>query len=802
MHNLDSFLNGYIDILTIGESKLDESFPTSQFVLPGYQKPFRLDKTSQSGGLLTYVKTDIPARQLFHHKFEKDMQVITIEINLRKQKWLVVSIYRPPSQNLVNFLTNLSEALDFYNRTYDNIIVAGDFNSEPTHPVFNNFMNLNNLYNHIKHKTCWKSKNGSCIDLILSNRKHSLQYSSVIETGLSDHHLLIYTMLKIKYIKLPPVTIRYRQYKNFNNEQFLAELQFCIANNVIASYKEFENIFTNILDKHAPLKAKLLRANNRLHITKNLRVAIMKRSKLKNIANKSNNPNDMANYRRQRNLVVNMNRKAKKSYFNSIDANSSSKHFWKACKPLFSNKSNAINERIQIVEEGELVNNSSEIATIFNNYFNRITDNLNIPIWYHDNLPYDDSMVSIINKFKSHPSILNIKTKLRNSTTFNFTHVSENEVKCVINSLNGSKKVSGSIPVKILKLAVHVCTPILTTCFNDAIDHCSFLDELKLADIIPIHKKESTTIKSNYRPISLLPAISKIYEKLIANQITKFSDQFLSKYLCGFRKGYSSQYALLNMLRDWQKCLKNSGKVGAILMDLSKAFDCLPHDLLIAKMEAYGFGITTLKFMFSYLSKRKHRVRIGSFVSDWLEVLLGVPQGSVLGPILFNIFINDLLYSTTSSSICNFADDNTMYVCDTTIENVISRLKCDITNVSRWFECNHMVTNPEKFHIIFPGTENSNIALNINGEIIGSSNIVTLLGIDIDDTLSFQPYVKKLCKRANQKTNALLRIRHYLNIKKAKYLFNAFVMSPFNYCPLVWMFCGKQSHTHSKFNPS
>ena len=157
MHNLDSFLNGYIDILTIGESKLDESFPTSQFVLPGYQKPFRLDKTSQSGGLLTYVKTDIPARQLFHHKFEKDMQVITIEINLRKQKWLVVSIYRPPSQNLVNFLTNLSEALDFYNRTYDNIIVAGDFNSEPTHPVFNNFVNLNNLYNHIKHKTCWKS---------------------------------------------------------------------------------------------------------------------------------------------------------------------------------------------------------------------------------------------------------------------------------------------------------------------------------------------------------------------------------------------------------------------------------------------------------------------------------------------------------------------------------------------------------------------------------------------------------------------------------------------------------------------
>ena len=121
------------------------------------------------------------------------------------------------------------------------------------------------------------------------------------------------------------------------------------------------------------------------------------------------------------------------------------------------------------------------------------------------------------------------------------------------------------------------------------------------------------------------------------------------------------------MIRNWQNCLLNKGKIGAILMDLSKAFDYLSHKLLIAKLEAYGIGTQSLRFLYSYLTNRKHRVRINSSFSEWLELLLGVLQGSVLGPILFNIFINDLLFTVNGSSICNFADDNTLYVCDSSL---------------------------------------------------------------------------------------------------------------------------------------
>ena len=268
-----------------------------------------------------------------------------------------------------------------------------------------------------------------------------------------------------------------------------------------------------------------------------------------------------------------------------------------------------------------------------------------------------------------------------------------------------------------------------------------------MADIVPIHKKGNTTDKANYRPISLLPAVSKVYERLVAKQLTQYMDTWLSKFLCGFRKGYSPQHALLSMLRNWQNCLAKKGKVGAILMDLSKAFDCLPHGLLIAKLEAYGFGQRSLWFLYSYLRNRKHRVRISSSFSKWLELLLGVPQGSVLGPILFNIFINDLLFTVTESSICNFADDNTLYICDPSIDQVMHRLNADMTSILAWFKCNSLVANPEKFQLIFPGTVNCTHSITVGTNIIKCSNVVKLLGINIDCQLTFYPHIKEVCKR-------------------------------------------------------
>ena len=315
---------------------------------------------------------------------------------------------------------------------------------------------------------------------------------------------------------------------------------------------------------------------------------------------------------------------------------------------------------------------------------------------------------------------------------------------------------------------------------------------MKYAEVTPCHKKGSDTEKENYRPISILPVVSKIYERALYDQLENFFENKFSMYLCGFRKGYSTQYALSHLIYNWQKCLDNSGFIGTILTDLSKAYDCLPNDLLIAKLNAYGLNKESLNLILDYLKNRKQRVKINNYFSNWLEILLGVPQGSILGPILFNIFLNDLFLFIENTYICNFADDNTIYACENTIEEVLYKLKIDVKNIITWFNNNAMVANPDKFQFMVLGKNvNDKISITIENITLESIKTVKLLGINIDSKLNFKEHIKTMIKAANNKTNALFRLRKYIDTKTAKLYANAFILPTFSYCPLVWMFCNK-----------
>ena len=193
-------------------------------------------------------------------------------------------------------------------------------------------------------------------------------------------------------------------------------------------------------------------------------------------------------------------------------------------------------------------------------------------------------------------------------------------------------------------------------------------------------------------------------------------------------------------------------------MDLSKAYDVLSHELLIAKLEAYGFSLNSLKLLYSYLSNRKQRVRIESIFSEWIGIVLGVPQGSILGPILFNIFINDMFFFLLETEVCNFADDNTLYIGDSCLDKVVIKLENDISRVIKWFNFNSMVVNPAKFQLMFLGQERkprSKYCIDIDGNIIPEQNEIKLLGVTIDQKLNFDSHVKSFCKKANQKVRAL-----------------------------------------------
>ena len=329
---------------------------------------------------------------------------------------------------------------------------------------------------------------------------------------------------------------------------------------------------------------------------------------------------------------------------------------------------------------------------------------------------------------------------------------------------------------------------------NKSFESNTFPNNLKKSDVTPAFKADDSTYKKNFRPISVLSTLSKIFERLLYSQMLPFIKPKLSNLLCGFREGYSTHHALLRLVERCKKLLDDKGVIRMVLTDLSKAYDYLPYDLLVAKLHAYGFGLSSLQMIYSYLTSRKQHVKIKSTYSSWLDINSGVPQGSVLGPLLFNIFINDIFHAIEASEICNFAENNTIYALSHDVESMIAKLEIDLYDALKWFDSNFMVGNPTKFQVMFLGLKkNQNLLLEINGEAkTTSKKEVKLFGVTIDSKLNFKSHVKALWVKTNQKVSAFARVARYLDLQKAKLLYQSFVASTFKYCPLIWLFCGKQ----------
>ena len=467
---------------------------------------------------------------------------------------------------------------------------------------------------------------------------------------------------------------------------------------------------------------------------------------------------------------------------------SDNKTFWKQVKPFFSDKTPR-NSKILLSEGNEIISNPTTCAEIFNNFFSDAVDDLEIDISLHIECTVnsDDPVEKAIEMFNNHPSILRINQEGYSRNSFNFEPKSESSIYDIISNIDSAKAYQkDNIPPQILKDNVDICSYVLFSDVNKCIYNGVFPNNLKHADITPTFKKTERLHKNNYRPVNILPTLSKVYEKLFYLQIYKYFNKIFSKYLCGFRKGYSAQHCLLYMLEFLKNALDKGFCAGVLLTDLSKAFDCISHDLLIAKLYAYGFSKGSLNLVYNYLCDRIQRTKVGEEFCTWWKVIHGVPQGSILGSLLFNIYINDLFLFSQHFNMANHADDCSPYEFSGSIDEVILKLLSDSQCLMDWDESNYLKPNPDKWHLLF-SDKGDDYFIKIGTEDIFNSTDEKILGIYFDNKLNFNIHLKKLCKKASLKLHALARVSNLMSIGQRKLIMNAFIHSQFSYCPLLWM---------------
>ena len=793
-------------VFCIAETKIDSSFHFGQFIIDGYHLPFRRDRTAHGGGLLVYVRSDIPCRKIENNTTY--VESISIEITINKTIWNIISVYKSPNKVTDNqFTMDMESICEKSTSMYDRILILGDLNYNLLDPLKSrplcDLMDIFSLDNLIKEPTYISNHGPSLIDIAMTNKPNCFHGSAVIDIGSSDGHSLICAVAKIHMPKLPPKTINYRSYKQFNPENFRKDLQY-VPFSVCDSFENPDDIqwahnllIKEILDEHAPMKSKKVRPFTPPFMNNALRKSIMTKTRLRNRFMKIKKKSDWEIYRLQRNKTTKIRRSSIKKYFEErCDGGPKNIHFYKTIKPFLSAKHH-ISTTLMIQNDRDLLTDPIEVANLMNVFFANIAENIGNDKDLPSSAEYTSTEAFVdkaLNYHQNHPSVTNIKDN-NCSVNFKFKHTDEKSVSKIIKQLD-PKKATGfdKIPAKALIAGYDILAAPLTRLYNKCVDTSSFPKEAKKAEVIPIYKKENALLKKNHRPVSILPSTSKVLEKLMESDLNEnWLNAIYNSSLSAFRTGYSCQHVLLDLVDKWRQAKESKQIPGLLLADLSKAFDSLPHSLILSKLKAYGMDYNSVVFLSDYLSDRHQRVKVGNNVSSWANINKGVPQGSILGPIVFNIYMNDIFTNINDGILFNYADDNSILVTGQNREQVISKLTSATESITKWCLDNQMEANPSKFQALI-ADESEPVLLQIDENTeITSEPYVKLLGVLIDNKLSFNQHVSEVIKKSSRQLNCLKRVAYSLDTKTRLLLYKTFVSSNFNYCAVVWHNCGKSN---------
>ena len=549
------------------------------------------------------------------------------------------------------------------------------------------------------------------------------------------------------------------------------------------------------IDKHAPLKSRTIRCQQAFHMNSEWRKINHKRNMIRNAKDKYPTAKKFESYRKLRNKSAKACQRSRQIYFQErCEGGPKNTHFWKTIKPFLSDNSSQNND-ITLRENGHVISDSKQVGTVFNDYLANIAKD----IGFNDPIPPhmgDDEILTITEKYSNHPSIVAIRNNINDQESwFDFVSISDEYVYWLLKGIDTKTSVGyDNISSKFLKCGAVSLTRSVTDLINMSTDQCLFPDNLKFGELSPLYNKGNDLQKENYRPVCILIAMSKIFERSMSDQMGTYCENIFSKFVSAFRRKYGYQSALVRMCDEWRISLDKGELVGSNAMDLSRAFDSVPHGLLIANFHTYGASTTACKLLARCLSNRFQRVKLNGDKNEWLAMTREFPQGSILGPLLFNIFFNDIFYFSEKCNPYKYADDNVCSVAGRDVSSIVSNLKSETQLLVKWFEHNSFQANPEKFQFMQIGSERShydNVEMTIKNSNVSAVPLIKFLGVNIDEHLKFKKHVSSMALKAGRQINALQRLLKYLHFKSRMAIYKSFILANFNYCPLVWMFVNK-----------
>ena len=779
---------GYdLDIICLTETWLNDTISDIELFPTGYNI-FRNDRKDRvGGGTLTAIKSYLPAREITPMPI--DIECVVLEIDFSSCRTaLFINCYRPPSDK--EFVLHFKTLVDtLHLDKYWGVFLVGDFNypginwidgsgftnsltSEEQH--FTKFIMDYYLFQLVESPT----RNNNILDLVITSLPSVISSiesgPSYAEAGLpSDHYPVVFD-IDIS-LKLKDSNYKYcYDYKNadfeaLNNELSLLPLSTGVdeidsQDDLNEAWSQWCSFVFSAINTHIA-KVPRRSSNKPPWISKDLAKAIKKKKTLWRRVKNSTSEQLIEKFRKQRQSIKNWIRRERKAYLHDIacEAFTNPKRFWSYYS--FKNKKTPI--PVKVNYNGISITDDMARAEAFNDYFKSI---------YKDHSrckPPDTSPES-----SNNPNLLEI------------IQVSSNDVLSLLSSLDIAKATGpDKLSAIILKNCAQSLSPSLTVFINTSLRSGLYISEWKQANIAPIHKKGPRTEVENFRQISLLPIVSKIQEKCVGLKLVPRITEVLHPVQYGFQKGLSCASQLVEVFHSIASSLDKGLEQDIIYLDFAKAFDSVCHARLLWKLQLIGVNGPLLHWFKNYLTERKQRVVINGCHSSWAEVKSGVPQGSILGPILFLIYVNDMPDVIQNSSIAMFADDSKCFKCITSIEGCVA-LQSDLNALSDWATLNELEFQPKKCENLRITRKRFSFdrvyCININEELKCVSSQKDL-GVNVSSNLSWNNHIDSISAKGNKMLGFLKRnCSKDMTSNTLKVLYLALVRSHLGYCSQLW----------------